>query len=171
LQRAAAGEQDYTQINPYAFTAAIAPQLAAQLQGERIDLERIVACARTLQEPGGQLIVEGIGGWQVPLQATTTVMDLAVKLQLPVILVVGMRLGCLNHALLTVESILSSGLVLYGWVANELVPEMQQLQANIDCLQERIEAPLLARIPWQSQPEQPRIVWFQQPDSYSRTAS
>jgi len=132
------------------------------MQAEKIEIEQIVSRARYLHERNDYLVVEGIGGWQVPLNETVTVADLAVSLQLPVILVVGMRLGCLNQALLTVASIMARELEFCGWIANQLDPEMAQLEANIDCLQARITAPLLARIPWQPDFRRPEMLWQQQ---------
>ncbi len=163
LLQAVGINQDYASINPYAFPEPIAPHLAARLQGNEIALEPIVSRAQYLYDHNEYLVVEGVGGWQVPLNETDTVADLAVKLQLPVILVVGMRLGCLNHALLTVAAIMACKLDLYGWVANALDPEMLQLEANIESLQERITAPLLASIPWQPVPDEPEILWLQKP--------
>jgi len=161
LLQAVGANQDYASINPYAFSAPISPHLAARMQGEGVVLEPIASQARYLCDHNDYLVVEGIGGWQVPLNEADTVADLAVKLQLPVILVVGMRLGCLNQALLSVESILARGLDLCGWVANELDPHMGQLKANVESLQNRIVAPLLARIPWQSALAEPELFWMQ----------
>ena len=99
------------------------------------------------------VLVEGVGGFIVPLGDSINTADLAQDLDLPVILVVGMRLGCLNHALLTQEAILARGLTLAGWVANQIDPHMAELDANIEALEERIRAPLLGVIEWQKQPD------------------
>jgi len=152
--------QSYASINPCVFAAPIAPHLAAQLQGDSITLEPIITAAHDLQKSNDFLVVEGIGGWQVPLNDEATVADLAEQLQLPVILVVGMRLGCLSQALLSVESILARKLDFCGWVANVMEPDMLELEANIDSLRARIQAPLLATIPWQPAAVEARLVWL-----------
>ena len=135
------------QINPYRFEQAIAPHLAARFVGVNIDLSRIVESYRELACQADLVIVEGAGGFRVPLNDHQDGADLAIKLNLPLILVVGMRLGCLNHALLTVESILSRGLRLAGWVANCVDEDMSMRDENIAALQQRIEAPLLGVVP------------------------
>ncbi|HLP98865.1 MAG TPA: dethiobiotin synthase [Sideroxyarcus sp.] len=142
----------YGQVNPYCFPHAIAPHLAARHAGARIDFARIMASYRELAGQADEVIVEGAGGFCVPLNEKQDSVDLAVQLALPVILVVGMRLGCLNHALLTVRAIAASQLACAGWVANVLDADMPALQENIDALRERITAPLLGVIPYQVQP-------------------
>ncbi len=137
-------------INPYHFASAIAPHLAAQQENIRIDLNHIVTSFHALQAGADVVIVEGAGGFIVPLNDTQDSGDLAVQLGLPVILVVGMRLGCLNHALLTVQAIASRGLTLAGWVANCVDENMAMRAANIAALQQRITAPLLGVIPFQA---------------------
>ncbi|MBK9161800.1 MAG: dethiobiotin synthase [Nitrosomonadales bacterium] len=133
----------YGQVNPYCLRAAIAPHLAAGKEGVRIDLSRIEAAYRELAKRANTVIVEGAGGFMVPLNDTQDSADLAQALDLPVILVVGMRLGCLNHALLTLRAIADYQLECAGWVANVLDGGMPALQENIDTLRERIAAPLL----------------------------
>lgn len=156
LQRHASLPLTYEQVNPYAFEPAIAPHLAAAQAGQTIDLMRIKHGLDNLAVRSDAVIVEGAGGWQVPLNRDTTIADLAHTLGLPVILVVGMRLGCLNHALLSVESIEQSGLPLAGWVANVIDPAMQCIEENIATLRERIAAPWLGTMLWDTQatPEQ-----------------
>lgn len=132
---------------PYALDEAIAPHLAAKKMGVHLDCAVIL---NTLEEIGGQfasVIVEGAGGFLVPLNEEEDLGDLAQAMDLPVILVVGMRLGCINHALLTCEAIQSRQLPIAGWVANTLCEEMPFLQENIDTLQARIFAPFLGLIP------------------------
>lgn len=141
------------QINPYCFAPAIAPHLAAQHGGININLARIVESFSALTRQADVVIVEGAGGFVVPLNAGQDSADLAVLLALPVILVVGMRLGCLNHALLTVEAIAARGLTLAGWVANVVDAEMAMLNENIAALQQRIAAPLLGVVPYLAQPD------------------
>ncbi len=143
----------YAQVNPYCFRDAIAPHLAARNEGARIELTRILDSYRELAGMAEEVIVEGAGGFLVPLNAMQTSADLAKELNLPVILVVGMRLGCLNHALLTLRAIVDYQLECAGWVANVIDDKAPALQENIGALRERIAAPLLGVIPWQAQPD------------------
>ena len=143
----------YELHNPYAFAPPVAPHIAAQQSGCRIDPERIHACCRQLAGRADRLVVEGVGGWLVPLDAGVTLADLAVRLGLPVVLVVAMRLGCLNHALLTVQAIASAALPLAGWVANSPGPPMEALDENISCLKSAVPAPLLGILPCQQEPD------------------
>ena len=136
-------------INPYRFAPAIAPHIAAEEVGVEIDLELIVRAYQSLADMADMLIVEGAGGFFVPLNDEQTLADLAVKLNLPIILVVGMRLGCINHALLTVEAIKARGLQLAGWVANQIDPDMPMLEENLASLRQRIDAPCLSVVGWQ----------------------
>ena len=139
----------YEQVNPYAFEPAIAPHLAAEKSGKSIHLEQIVNNVRENSIKSDIVLVEGVGGWLVPLNATQTIADLAQQLGYPVILVVNMRLGCINHALLTVQSIAQSGLKLAGWIANtgSSVQTMAYLEENIVSLTQCINAPLLTVLP------------------------
>ncbi|MBI4995584.1 MAG: dethiobiotin synthase [Rhodocyclales bacterium] len=136
-------------VNPYCFDAAAAPHIAAAVEGRSIDPQHIAAAARDLAAGADLLLVEGVGGFRVPLGHDVDTADLAVRLGLPVILVVGLRLGCLNHALLTSEAIRSRGLKLAGWIANDIDPAMPWREENIAALRERISAPLLGFVPWQ----------------------
>ncbi len=138
--------------NPYLLQRATSPHIAALQEGISIDIEHIAACFHALRQQADAVVVEGAGGFIVPLsesigQASTSA-DLAVLLHLPVILVVGLRLGCLNHALLTQEAILRRGLTLAGWVANRIDPSMVEQEANVYTLRHRLEAPLLADWGW-----------------------
>ncbi len=146
LSRYSSEALPYSTVNPYAFEPAIAPHLAAEMAGTDIELDVIEdayhKCTRS-----GLVIVEGVGGWQVPLNQSETTADMAIRLQLPVVLVVGLRLGCINHALLTYESVKHSGLVCAGWVANKISPEMACVDHNIEAIDERLDAPLLGVIP------------------------
>ncbi len=130
-------------INPYAFEPPVSPHIAAQQAGVDIDLAVIRAAYRKLSIEADIVIVEGAGGFLVPLNCTQTGADLAKALNLPVILIVGMRLGCLNHALLTAQSIRSTGLPLAGWIANCIDPQMRMLEANIATLERRLDSQLL----------------------------
>jgi dethiobiotin synthetase len=153
LAAASTVQVDLERINPYHFASAIAPHLAAQQENIHIDLAHIVASFNALQALADVVIVEGAGGFIVPLNDTQDSGDLAVQLGLPIILVVGMRLGCLNHALLTVQVIAARGLTLGGWVANCVDENMAMREENITALQQRIAAPLLGIIPFQAQPD------------------
>lgn len=152
LRAASSIQATYGQVNPYCFPHAIAPHLAARHAGVRIEFSRILASYRELAGQADEVIAEGAGGFLVPLNDRQTSADLAQQLGLPVILVVGMRLGCLNHALLTVRAIADCQLECAGWVANVLDDGMPALQENIEALRERIAAPLLGIIPHQPQP-------------------
>jgi len=144
-------------VNPYAFEPAIAPHIAAELAGVKIEIETIARAYGELARRADVVVVEGAGGFLVPLSARDTAADLARRLGLPVVLVVGMRLGCLNHALLTRRQIAASGLRCAGWVANSILPDMPQLEANIRALKERLECPLLGTVPFIRDPR-PREV-------------
>lgn len=146
LQAASNVQAALADVNPYLFELPIAPHIAAEQAGVEIQLPRIVQAFNTLQTQADLVIVEGVGGFCVPLNAIEDTTDLAVELDIPVILVVGLRLGCLNHALLTVEAIVCRGLALAGWVANHLDADMLVQQDNIVALQQRIPAPLIAQM-------------------------
>lgn len=141
------------QINPYAFMHPIAPHIAARNAGTRIDFSRIMTSFNELASQSDVVIVEGIGGFKVPLNERQDSADLAQQMALPVILVVGMRLGCLNHALLTAGAIRACGLRLAGWVANVLDEKMPALRENITALEERLYAPLIGVAGFQAQPD------------------
>lgn len=138
-------------VNPYLFREPLAPDIAARHEGRRIDIEHIGACFQRLRSMADAVVVEGAGGFRVPLDDDRDGADLARRLGLPVILVVGMRLGCINHALLTQEAIAARGLTLAGWVANQIDPHVACLEENLATLRRRIRAPLLGLIPHQAQ--------------------
>ena len=144
-------------LNCYLLAEPIAPHIAAASEGIDIDLDVIRQRFDQLTELADVVLVEGVGGFIVPLGDDIDTADLAADLDLPVILVVGMRLGCLNHALLTQAAIVARGLTLAGWVANQIDPQMAELDANVEALEERIRAPLLGVIEWQKQPDAARI--------------
>ena len=138
----------YAAVNPFAFAPAIAPHLAAREAGVELKVEALaVAVQAVLAQRADFTLVEGAGGWRVPLGEQATLADLPVALDLPVILVVGVRLGCINHALLTAEAITRDGLRLAGWVANVLDPQTSRLDDNLRTLTERLAAPCLGRVP------------------------
>jgi len=143
----------YGQINPYNFYHFNAPHIAARNIGVCIDFARILTSFRELTAQADVVIVEGIGGFKVPLNEKQDSADLARQLELPVILVAGMRLGCLNHALLTADAIAAYGLRLAGWVANVLDADMPVLRDNISALEQRLNAPLLGVVEYQALPD------------------
>lgn len=134
-------------VNPYRFEPPISPHLAARQAGVSVDLDHLADCAHQLAQLADVVIVEGAGGWLAPLSDTASMQDLAVKLAAPVILVVGMRLGCLNHALLSARAIEASGLPFAGWIANRIDPAMSCYAENLAYLQQHMPAPMLAEIP------------------------
>jgi dethiobiotin synthetase len=151
-QLRAAGNVDapLEQINPYLFRDPIAPHIAAEHKGVGIEVPRIRAAYEALALQADVVVVEGAGGFLVPLSESRDMADLVVTLNLPVVLVVGMRLGCLNHALLTCEAMVARGLRLAGWVANRLDPAMMAYDENLAALVRRLPAPLLAELPCQA---------------------
>lgn len=139
-------------VNPYAFVPAIAPHIAAEQAGINISLEKIQLAFDCLKSKADVVVVEGAGGFRVPINQQETMADLAIKLNLPVILVVGIRLGCINHALMTAGSIKAAGLNLVGWVANRMDPNMPALEENIATLKAMIKAPCIADVAWNEEP-------------------
>ena len=135
-------------VNPYLFRPPIAPHIAAAIEGREIDIAHIVRSFEALQEMADAVLVEGVGGFCVPLGAHCDTSDLAKQLSLPVILVVGMRLGCINHALLTAQVLQTRSLPLAGWVANCIEGDMPYLDDNILALQALLPAPLLGTVPY-----------------------
>ncbi len=133
---------------PYPLHDPVSPHVAAAREGIEIDLRHIQYAYSQLAAMAEVVLVEGAGGWLVPLSPGLDIAGLAHSLRLPVILVVGMRLGCLNHALLTVAAIAGSGCTLAGWIANRIDPQMAAYADNLATLRERINAPLLAELPW-----------------------
>lgn len=158
---------DYGLVNPYAFEPAVAPHLAAAQVGVEIRFGKIVDSFRALSAREDVTVVEGAGGWRVPLGPDGDLADLAVALGLPVVLVVGLRLGCINHALLTVESILGRGLTLAGWVANSVDPAMALREANIATLRGAIDAPCLGVVPWMENPDTAAVAACLDPGPWS----
>ena len=162
--RAASTCQVPTELdNPYLLPDPVSPHIAAARAGVQIDIARLVACHRTLAQLADVVVVEGAGGFHVPLSASETGADLAQALGLPVLLVVGLRLGCLNHAVLTAEAIRARGLTLAGWVANHVDPAMLAQEDNIAYLQEKLAAPLLATIAFEPTPDPRAVAWHLPP--------
>ena len=138
----------YAEVNPFSFAPAIAPHLAAREAGVELKVAALATAVQAvLTQQADFTLVEGAGGWRVPLGEQATLADLSIALDLPVILVVGVRLGCINHALLTAEAIAHDGLRLAGWVANVLDPQTSRLDDNLRTLTERLAAPCLGRVP------------------------
>jgi len=152
LQAQGSIELPYSAINPFAYEPPIAPHLAAAQSGETIDLNLIAAHYTALASQADSVIVEGVGGWRVPLNESQGVSDLAVMLGLPVVLVVGLKLGCINHALLSVESVLASGARLVGWIGNQVERDMLVLGENVETLKGAIEVPCLGVVPYCDEP-------------------
>ena len=140
-------------VNPYTFEPAIAPHIAAEQVGATVSLNKIKHAFDALQSQADVVIVEGAGGFRVPINRQETMADLAVKLNLPIILVVGIRLGCINHALMTAGSIKAAGLNLVGWVANRIDPNMPALEENVETLKAMIKAPCIADVAWNAVPK------------------
>lgn len=146
LQQASAVQLPYEAVNPFCFFDAIAPHIAANKSGVRLSAKEIAQRIRhTLDNTDfDYALIEGAGGWRVPINETETLADVAKLLNLPVILVVGMKLGCLNHALLAAEAIVRDGIELYGWIANDFGNPMPYLEENIAALEQKISAPRIA---------------------------
>ncbi|TNF58566.1 MAG: dethiobiotin synthase, partial [Burkholderiales bacterium] len=153
-------------VNPYVFEPPIAPHVAAAQAGVRIEIPPIVAAYRRLAALADVVVVEGAGGWRVPLNDQEDMTDLAQALGLPVVLVVGLRLGCLNHALLTAESIAHRGLRWAGWIGNAIDPDMLCRDENIEALRARLPGPCLGIHSYQPEPVAKRgaAEWLVLPD-------
>ena len=146
LQSASSGSPDYADVNPLAYAAAVSPHLAAAADGRRVELAPVQAAYARLAACADVVVVEGVGGWLAPLSDTLVAGDLARVLGLPVILVVGLRLGCLNHALLSARAIAADGCTLLGWIGNRIDPAMLEPERNLDTLRTRLPAPCLGVI-------------------------
>jgi len=142
----------YASCNPYALAPPIAPHIAAREAGIEIALDRIIAAYRELAAMADRVVVEGVGGWAVPLSDALMQADLVRALDLPVVLVVGLRLGCISHALLSARAIRADGSVLAGWIANRVDPAMARADENLAALRARIDAPLLGVLAHASEP-------------------
>ena len=155
LMRSITETLSYDQVNPIALAPAIAPHVAAALAGRQVTAQRLVGFCRGLQtRPGDLLLVEGAGGWRVPLNDRETYAAMPVALEMPVILVVPLKLGCINHALLSVEAIRRDGLKVAGWVANRPDEALMECEAEtLSYLQTHLGAPCLGVLPWQASPD------------------
>ena len=139
---------DYDDVNPYAFAPAIAPHIAARRASVEIRLDTVLQHYRRSAQQAEIVIVEGVGGWQVPLGPELTTVQLAQALALPVVLVVGLRLGCMNHAFLTQQAITHAGLRCAGWVANHIAPDFAEHAETVLMLAQGLNAPLIGTIPY-----------------------
>lgn len=148
LQAASDPQPDYAILNPYALPAPLAPELAAADVGVTLSLAPIVHAFAQLRAQAQVVVVEGVGGWAAPLSADLDQADLVHALQLPVVLVVGVRLGCINHARLSAAAIAADGLACVGWIANEVDPQMERVEENIAMLGQRLAMPCWGRIRW-----------------------
>lgn len=143
----------YDEINPIALEPAIAPHIAANNIACVLSVKSLAEkCEQVFQKNYDFVLVEGAGGWRVPLNATETLADLAALLRIPVVLVVGLKLGCINHALLTLEAIRNDGLVVSGWVANQIDKNMAVVGENVETLVQRLPCPFLGHIPFLDNP-------------------
>ena len=151
----AAGEPGiaYADINPFALEHPLAPELAARDAGTEVALAPILAAHARLAAAVDALVVEGVGGWAAPLSATLMQADLVRALRLPVVLVVGLRLGCLNHAILSARAIAADGCRLAGWIGSGVDPAMLRIDENRALLAARLPAPCLGWLPWQAGPD------------------
>ncbi len=147
IQQAGWQAVDYSLVNPYAFEPPVSPHAAAAKEGVRISLAPMLECYETLQGQADRVIIEGVGGWRVPFSGELSLKDLAQALQLPVIMVVGLKLGCINHALLTAEALQGDGVDLRAWVANQLETDYLMQDATLQTLESSIPAPLLGVTP------------------------
>ncbi len=139
---------DYKTVNPYAFEQSVAPHIAAKLTGVVIDIEKIASEFGVLKKDADSVVVEGVGGWCVPLGEETMLADLVNRLGLSVILIVGLRLGCINHALSTARTIEADGAKLHGWIMSQLDPDYVHVEETMTALQTRINAPFLGSLPY-----------------------
>ena len=147
LQQASDPVPAYDDINPYALPLPLAPELAAAAAGVTMELPPIIAAYQRLQSQADAVVVEGVGGWAAPLSATIDQLDVVRALRLPVVMVVGLRLGCINHARLTARAIAADGADLVGWIANDIDPAMACVDDNFAILQRVLPAPCLGRLP------------------------
>ena len=151
---------DYSDVNPIALRSAIAPHIAASEESLSMSASSLAAHCVQQAQKSEFCVIEGAGGWSVPINESETMADIAVALGYPIILVVGMRLGCINHSLLSAQVIRQSGLGIAGWVANKIDPDMHAYQENITAIEERLEARMLGIIEWQQVPAADKCTKF-----------
>ena len=153
LQAASDPTPAYDDINPFALPEPLAPELAAREAGVDVALAPMLAAHARLSAQADVVVVEGVGGWLAPLSTQLMQADLVRALELPVVLVVGLRLGCLNHAYLSARAIAADGCKLVGWIGNGIDPEMARIEENRALLEARLPAPCLGWLPWASRPD------------------
>ncbi|MGV8941003.1 MAG: dethiobiotin synthase [Lysobacter sp.] len=169
LQAASDPGSAYADINPYALRAPVAPELALREEGVELDFDRILCAHARLAAQADTVVVEGVGGWAAPLSTHQDQLDLVRALDLPVVLVIGLRLGCINHARLSVRAIQADGVRLLGWIANEVDPTMARIDDNVRILQDRLPVPCWGRLPYRADPD-PAVLagCLQLPERWSR---
>ncbi|NUO75772.1 MAG: dethiobiotin synthase [Lysobacter sp.] len=153
LQAASDPRPAYNDVNPFALPNPLAPELAAADAGIRVTLAPIVSAFQRLSAQADTVVVEGVGGWAAPLSADLDQADLVRALDLPVVLVVGLRLGCINHARLTARAIENDGLRLAGWIANDIDPAMARSDENFELLKQRLPVACWGRLPFREKPD------------------
>ena len=153
LQAASEPRPDYDDVNPFALRAPVAPELALRDDGVELALTPILAAHARLASQGDAMVVEGVGGWAAPLSAELDQLDLVRALRLPVVLVVGLRLGCINHARLSVRAIQDDGVELLGWIGNVIDPAMARIDDNFGILRQRLPIPCWGRLPYAARPD------------------
>ena len=153
LQAASDPRPDYDDVNPFALRAPVAPELALRDDGVDLALTPILAAHARLASQGDAMVVEGVGGWAAPLSAELDQLDLVRALRLPVVLVVGLRLGCINHARLSVRAIQGDGVELLGWIGNVIDPAMARIDDNFGILRQRLPIPCWGRLPYAARPD------------------
>ncbi|MCJ0826652.1 dethiobiotin synthase [Luteimonas sp. 50] len=158
LQAASAPRPAYDDVNPYALPLPLAPELAARGAGVTVALAPLLAAHARLAAQADVVVVEGVGGWMAPLATDLMQADLARALDLPVVLVVGLRLGCLNHAYLSARAIQADGCRLAGWIGTGIDPAMDRIDENRALLSARLAAPCLGWLPWQAAPDPAALV-------------
>ena len=161
LQAAASAELSYQQVNPVALNEPMAPHIAAKEQGKRLSAGRLTGfCRGITMLPVDLVVIEGAGGWRVPINNRESMAEIPKQLNAEVVLVVGLKLGCINHALLTAQAIRSDGLKIAGWVANTMDEDMLRLDKNIDTLKQLINEPCLGVIPKLSDKSPQQVATF-----------
>ncbi|MDR7341652.1 dethiobiotin synthetase [Pantoea alhagi] len=151
LQRNSSLTLSYEEVNPLVFMEPTSPHIVSADTGQPIEFARLSSGLQALRDKADWVLVEGAGGWYTPLSEQQTYADWVRQEQLPVILVVGIKLGCINHALLSAEAIRNAGLPLAGWIANDIQPPGRRHQEYMATLQQRLPAPLLGEIPFLEQ--------------------
>lgn len=163
LQAASDPRPPYDDVNPFALPHPLAPELAAADAGVQVSLPPLQAAFARLAAQADAVVVEGVGGWAAPLSAELDQADLARAFDLPVLLVVGLRLGCINHARLSARAIQADGLHLAGWIANDIDPSMERADDNFTLLRQRLPVPCWGRLPFRDTPDPSRLASLLEP--------